>query len=121
MTNLVNPVHIEQIVGVKRHPQRHYGRAVSDEQTLYILHSQRCRDKGLDLRDCRFSVALDRDGIELEVWDDLQDRPVILGLDLQERLIPLAESWGVSYVHDDRSLPRFCDNPEEHGCGRTQS
>jgi hypothetical protein len=77
MTALVSPSRIEEIVGVKRHRQVHYGRAVSTEQTMYILHSQRCLDSGIDLRECRFSVALDR-GIELKVWDDLQDRPVVL-------------------------------------------
>ena len=89
MTSLVSPTRIEEIVGVNRHPQRHYGRAVSAERMMYILHSQRCLDVWPDLRGCRFSVALDHDGIDLEVWGELQDRPVILGLDVQERLIPL--------------------------------
>ena len=86
MTNIVSPNRIEEIVGVRRHDQAHYGRAVSTEQTFYILHSQRCLDSGVDLRECRYSVALDR-GIEMEVWDDLQDRPVVLGLG-QDRLVP---------------------------------
>jgi len=88
MTNLVSPSSIEEIVGVKRHSEDHYGRAVSSEQTFYILHSQRCLDGGIDLRECVFSVALDC-GIKSFVWDDLQDRPVVLGV-WQDRLVPLA-------------------------------
>ena len=38
MSDLVNPADIERIVGVQRHPKRHYARAVSAEQTVYILH-----------------------------------------------------------------------------------
>jgi hypothetical protein len=60
MTTLVDPTRIEQIVGRKRHSLRHYGRAVSDEHMFSILHSQRCMDRPADLRDCRFSIALDR-------------------------------------------------------------
>lgn len=67
MSDLVDPAIIEQIVGKKRHRTRHYGRAVSREQTVYILHSQECRDSTPDLRDCPFSLALDR-GIEVEHW-----------------------------------------------------
>lgn len=89
MSALVDPSHIEQIVGVRRSRGWHYGRAVSAEQTVYILHSQRCLDSGIDLRECRFSLALDR-GIKLYAWDDMQDRPVILGLDKHEHLVPLA-------------------------------
>ena len=88
MTNLVSPSRIETIVGVNRHSEAHYGRAVSAEQTFYILHSQRCLDSGVDLRECVFSVALD-EGIKSYVWDALQDRPVILGV-WQDRLVPLA-------------------------------
>jgi len=92
MTRLVSPSSIEEIVGVKRHRQAHFGRAVSAEQTFYILHSQRCLDSGIDLRECRFSVALDC-GIELEVWGKLQDRPVFLSV-RQDRLVPAGvTSW----------------------------
>lgn len=87
MTNLVPAERIEKIVGVARHRQVHYGRAVSAEQTVYILHSQRCLDSGVDLRDCRFSVALDA-GIKLKHWDGLEDVPVGLGV-WEGRLIPL--------------------------------
>ena len=99
MSALVDPSRIEEIVGVKRHRQVHYGRAASEEQTFYILHSQECLDRGVDLRECLFSVALDG-GIEVVVWDALQDRPVVLGV-LQDRLVPLTgtETYdGTSWV-----------------------
>jgi hypothetical protein len=71
MSALVDPTVIEKIVGVRRHSREHYGRAVSAEQTFYILHSQRCLDSGVDLRECVYSVALD-EGIKSYVWDDLR-------------------------------------------------
>ena len=35
MTDLVPADQIEQIVGIQRHPYRHYARAVTAEQTVY--------------------------------------------------------------------------------------
>ena len=77
MSDLVPADQIEDIVGAKRHPLHHLGRAVSTERTVYILHSQRCKDSGIDLRDCVWSRALDR-GINEDEWRDCQDRPVVL-------------------------------------------
>ena len=88
MSTIVSPSSIEKIVGVKRHGQEHYGRADSASETMYVLHSQRCLDSGIDLRECCFSVAMDS-GIEPQVWDDLQDRPIILGVE-HGCLVPLA-------------------------------
>jgi hypothetical protein len=79
MSDLVPTEDIERIVGVARHYQVHYGRAVSSEQTIYILHSKRCRDSGIDLRDCRFSTALDK-GIKMKSWTGFEDMPVMLGV-----------------------------------------
>lgn len=75
MTDLVPADQIEQIVGMSRQPLVHLGRAVTAEQTVYILHSQACKDSGIDLRKCRYSVALDR-GIDPEMW--IEDQPVVL-------------------------------------------
>lgn len=61
MTDLVPTAEIVRIVGVPRHRTAHFGRLVSAEGTIYILHSHDCRNSGIDLRDCRFSVALDHD------------------------------------------------------------
>lgn len=77
MSEIVPSSAIERIVGTNRHPEAHYGRAVSTEQMVYILHSQTCKDSGIDLRECPFSVALDR-GIDEWVWSDDMDRPVEL-------------------------------------------
>lgn len=54
MSELVNPDVIEQLVGITRHPTLHYGRLNSESGVFYILHSQECRDSGIDLRDCPF-------------------------------------------------------------------
>lgn len=79
MTNLVPATDIEQIVGAVRHPTLHVARAVSAEQTVYILHSQQCLDSGRDLRQCPFSLALDN-GIDLDDWSASQDIAVIVML-----------------------------------------
>ena len=87
MSELVPASDIERIVGIARHRQAHYARAITAEQTVYILHSQRCLDTGIDLRDCRFSVALDQ-GIRESDWEGRFDRPVPLGV-WGGRLIPI--------------------------------
>ncbi|GAA2180924.1 hypothetical protein GCM10009785_13700 [Brooklawnia cerclae] len=68
MSDLVDHSQIEQIVGAKRHPTDHWGRAVSADQTVYILHSQACLDSGIDLRECPYSQALDRGIEDLGPW-----------------------------------------------------
>ena len=67
MTELVPADEIESIVGRKRSVKDHYARAVSAEQTVYILHSRECLDMHADLRECPWSLALDR-GIDLDEW-----------------------------------------------------
>lgn len=77
MSDLVPTDEIEAIVGVKRHQSEHIARAVSAEQKVYILHSQGCLDDitsddpewQRDLRDCPFSLALDR-GIDKDNWPE---------------------------------------------------
>jgi hypothetical protein len=87
VSDLVPAEDIERIVGCPRHRKAHYGRAVSDEQTVYILHSKECLDSGIDLRKCRFSIALDR-GIDLRRWDGYEDIAVALGV-WETKLVPL--------------------------------
>jgi len=77
MSKQVAPWRIERIVGVERHPTEHFGRAVSAEETVYILHSHECRDSTPDLRDCPFSLALDK-GIDVAEWD--LDTPAALSI-----------------------------------------
>jgi hypothetical protein len=85
MTQRVDPTEIEKIVGVERDLTLHYGRAVSDEQMVYILHSKICLDTYSDLRKCPFSLALDR-GILEDEW--LMDRPLPLTF-FDGRLVPM--------------------------------
>lgn len=80
MTRLESADKIEGIVGAKRHATDHLARAVSAEQRVYVLHSQECSASGIDLRECAFSIALD-DGIDLGVWADYQDAPVVVAID----------------------------------------
>ncbi len=91
MTDLVPTDQIERIVGARRHPHQHLGRAVSAEQTVYILHSEACRDSGIDLRDCAYSKALDN-GIDMDWWHQHQDQAVVLAPS-HSRLIPLTPEW----------------------------
>lgn len=86
MSAAVPPEDIERIVGIQRHQSRHYARAVSAEQAVYILHSQECRDRYADLRDCPWSLALDR-GIDEYDWSDREDQAVLVRV-RAGRLIP---------------------------------
>jgi hypothetical protein len=100
VSELVDPTGIEAIVGVSRHATEHYGRAVSAEQRVYILHSAECRDSGRDLRECPFSIALDR-GIEHDLprpgWRSVQDRPVRLEI-AAGYLVPDFETYRAALV-----------------------
>jgi hypothetical protein len=80
VSDLVPSDRIEAIVGVSRHPSEHWGRAVSAEQTVYILHSAACRDSGIDLRDCDYSIALDNGINDLSDWIGREDTPVQLSI-----------------------------------------
>lgn len=77
MTDRVPADRIEEIVGVSRHARAHWARAVSEEQTVYILHSTNCVEMfgNKDFEQCFFRKALTR-GIDLETWKDMQDKPV---------------------------------------------
>ena len=60
MSDLVDPAIIEAVVGTKRSKTLHYGIAMSDTGLFYILHSELCLSLHDDLRDCPFSIALDK-------------------------------------------------------------
>lgn len=85
MSALVPGDQIEAIVGVSRHDIDHYARAVSAEQTVYILHSRQCLDSGRDLRECPYSLALDNYGIDVDDW--IEDEPVVVMID-DDCLVP---------------------------------
>lgn len=91
MTALADPTEIETIVGVARDDTLHFGRAVSAERTVYILHSRACRDSGRDLRECRYSVALDK-GINPQAWRPFEDRAVVLAILASGHLAPI-HAW----------------------------
>jgi hypothetical protein len=88
VTDVVPTEDIERIVGAPRAPYDHLGRAVSEEETVYILHSKECLDSGIDLRECRFSKALDN-GIDLDDWTHREDAPMVLRV-LGYRVVPLS-------------------------------
>lgn len=88
MSYLVPSADIERIVGVRRHPTEHYARAVSVEETVYILHSRECLETGIDFRECRYSRALD-EGIDIDRW--AEDVPVIVLVE-DGRLVPVGVS-----------------------------
>lgn len=90
MSDLVDSAQIEQIVGVPRHRTEHWARAVSTEQTVYILHSRECLTSGVDLRECLFSRALDK-GIDVGRW--VEDVPVHVHVNAG-RLVPAAAPTG---------------------------
>jgi hypothetical protein len=99
VTELVDPTEIEQIVGAKRHRVQHLARAVSAEETLYILHSHECKDSGVDLRECPYSIALDL-GIDLHRWwRDREDQTVALAI-MSGRLVPLVPDGAAVLVEE---------------------
>jgi hypothetical protein len=95
VADLVPADQIEQVVGTTRHPTRHFARAVSAEQTVYILHSTRCKDSGRDLRECLFSLALDT-GIREDDWNGHEDQPIRVTIDAEQRLIPVVPDMRLS-------------------------
>ena len=56
------------------HPEEPRAR---EYETIYILHSQFCKDSGIDLRDCPYSRALDQ-GVRERDWSGWENRPVVL-------------------------------------------
>lgn len=93
MSDRVPSDEIEAIVGAKRDPYLHQAKAVSAEQTVYVLHSQACLDSGIGLPMCRFSLALDN-GIREDEW--VQDEPTVvkvIGAFGQTRLVPKSYVW----------------------------
>lgn len=77
MSRLESADTIEAKVGAQRHETAHLARAVSVTKRVYVLHSKECVARGIDLRECEFSYALDL-GVDLGVWAEFQDRPVFV-------------------------------------------
>jgi hypothetical protein len=92
MSELVPADTIEQTVGAERHAVQHLARAVSAEQTVYVLHSHACNDSGIDLRECPYSAALDN-GIDPSDWaGGYEDRTVVVAI-IRDRLFPIVPPW----------------------------
>jgi hypothetical protein len=98
MSTLVPAEDIERIVGARRHPTEHLGRAISAQRRTYILHPQSCLDTGIDLRDCSYSRAMDRGTRLRDLLEDTTCRVAIFGgrLVLNEPYEPLATSGGTA-------------------------
>lgn len=79
MTRVIRANFVESIVGVMRHETKHFGRAVSAEGVMYILHSCECVRTGIDPRECAYSVALDL-SIDPRLWAHQQDCVVVLAI-----------------------------------------
>ncbi len=79
MSEVQEPAVVRAVVGADRREGEHVGRVVSEEERVYVLHSERCIASGIDLRVCAFSAALDR-GIDAAVWREHMDVPVVLGI-----------------------------------------
>lgn len=88
MSDLVSPSVIEEIVGVPRHESEHYGRAVTAEETFYVLHSHECLQEYAELRDCPYSLALDAQGVPSKYWQLSLDTPVPLRIAPDGALVP---------------------------------
>lgn len=90
MTRIVPSDQIEDLVGAERDPDVHFARAIDEEDeygTVYILHSDTCRNSGIDLRSCAYSIALD-EGILPDEWEDSFNKPVPVLINKEGRLIP---------------------------------
>ncbi len=136
MSRLESARTIEAKVGAPRHAAQHLGRAVSAEQRVYVLHSAECLARGIDLRSCEYSTALDQ-GIDLDIWADFQDQVVELAIDPENGdLLPLITSetpatpptvalshgfiGGAGHRDDDECTHRE-DGTDETYCGRLRS
>lgn len=114
MSDLVDPGTIEKIVGARRHQSEHLGRAVSAEGKVYVLHSRDCVGSNIDLRECPFSVALDK-GIEApavwSAWERAQDVTVYLRTVGGGFLYPFVIGERIAWIGGFELLPKVHDVP----------
>lgn len=89
MTDIVPSEDIESIVGTYRRRYAHIGYADSNTGTFYILHSEICKETCSDLRDCDYSIVLDKNNINVT----LLDKPAYIMLD--EGTIIMIDLFGV--------------------------
>ena len=79
MSEVQDAAVVQAAVGAERREGEHLGRVVSAEERVYVLHSERCIESGIDVRKCAFSAALDR-GLDEHVWRNHTDTPVVLAI-----------------------------------------
>lgn len=96
MTSLVPSTEIERLVGAKRQATAHVGRIKTTDDVMHILHSQECKDSGIDLRDCPYSKALDHGLFNIPAWKGFYDMPVTLRLDKNNQLNPVRRMVGLN-------------------------
>ena len=99
MSNKVDPNQIEEIVGTKRNRKAHIGKFVSEEDKVYIMHSRECVVAHEDLRQCKFSLAMDT-GLPEKAWNKYADKTVLLGI-MKDFLVPLIELNEAGQVKED--------------------
>lgn len=88
MSKLVPTEEVESVVGATRHQTLHIGRAVTETETLYLLHPHSCKDTGIDLRECEYSLAMDI-GINPERWTNFFDQAVFVEIE-NEMVVPVS-------------------------------
>ncbi|KQY58336.1 hypothetical protein ASD11_01325 [Aeromicrobium sp. Root495] len=96
MSELVDPVEIERIVGVPRHASQHQARAVSSERKVYVLHSVECVQEYADLRECPYSAALG-EGIREQQWP--ADAPTPVLIDSESGQLCPSGQWSYEDLH----------------------
>lgn len=101
MTELVPTADIERIVDAERHTNLHIARLVAG--TVNVLHSHRCVAETPDLRDCRFSRALDA-GVQAPDPEDADDAAFLNGHPCTVYVTPagalrVGEAWVTEPAH----------------------
>lgn len=87
---------IEEIVGCLRFKDKHVGYVMSSRKTVYVMHSHYCRDSNVDLRQCKYSLAIE-DGIDEEVWSGHMDKPMFVEVE-DNTLVPARDVPRINYT-----------------------
>ena len=98
MAELIPASDVERMVNARRHATEHIGLASSMERKTFLLHSQACKDTGIDLRRCEFALAQDA-GIDEDVWDGREDHPYFLRV-MDGQLVPLKRATPLEVCTD---------------------
>jgi len=77
MAEKMTPEDVDRVFssrGVNRHTNVHVAIALSEDQTVYVLHSKKCLERTGGRFDCEFTDALQW-GIEVDDW--VEDVPLV--------------------------------------------